>query len=618
MGWGVDIFDQFRCAMSKTREAYSIGTVSEFAISQAENGQKSDAPKAERPRKPCGRRGRVVRWWPLRATGHRLRHRHDAVGAVHVAIAVLVPLLEGGGAEHVGAADGQTADVEGPEQLPAPVQRTVAGVGALDVDLQAIAARGRGLGAELADAGGVGHRVPVRVVRRVGVRRVVRKVQTARVRGRDRRGADLGRGAGGGDEIAPVAVLVDAVVRDFGGAGVDPNVAVVAVRGVLDLARGHDAAPGGARGLVAEPVAVRVWPGLRAGEGHDVAVVVVRDAVAVVVHAVADLERVRVDGRVRVVAVVVVVDVAAGHLAHHDAAARVAVEVRVVVLEELLGVDHVVVGIVHRAIAVVVDGVAGLDAERVDGRVGVVAVGIVHDPAGAEAADERRGGRIAVAVEIRIGVGGDGRAGDGGVGVVAVLEHVGGLVDLDVLSGQRAGDDAETAGVERRGRIHVVVAVAVVVRTPGLGAAERGVAGVVGDREVQAVLDGRAGGQGLGRGHGVARAIANVENIGIVGVAAGAEEREQEPKGPKVADHDALRTTRAGGSSWVQNHAAHPGWLRATFDRFSADWEGSRLPWAYACENSEYSRKSWPMAGPRNLTNSCNIVKGCNAKRGQY
>jgi hypothetical protein len=61
-----------------------------------------------------------------------------------------------------------------------------------------------------------------------------------------------------------------------------------------------------------------------------------------------------------------------------------------------------------------------------------------------------------------------------------------------------------------------------------------------------------------------------------------------------------------------------PGIGRATFGRFSASWESSRLPWAYACENGEHSRKNRPIAGLRNLANTTRFVKGYNAKRGEY
>lgn len=48
----VFIFGQFRCASSKSREAYFIGTVSEFAMTQVENGQNKTVLQ-NRKRDPC-------------------------------------------------------------------------------------------------------------------------------------------------------------------------------------------------------------------------------------------------------------------------------------------------------------------------------------------------------------------------------------------------------------------------------------------------------------------------------------------------------------------------------------------------------------------------------------
>ena len=96
-------------------------------------------------------------------------------------------------------------------------------------------------------------------------------------------GAPVGRAGG---VVGAVAVLVDAVVTDVGGAGVDRGLAVVAVLAVD--ARASD--------RVARDEAVGVHVGL--GAGHA--------AVAVGVQAVADLISARVDGGIGVVAVHVV------------------------------------------------------------------------------------------------------------------------------------------------------------------------------------------------------------------------------------------------------------------------------------------------------------------------
>ncbi len=94
-----------------------------------------------------------------------------------------------------------------------------------------------------------------------------------------------------------VAILVHVErIADLGGTGVDAGVAVVAVGVVHHVADGHAARRGGDR-----EVAVRVAVGIRVERGA--AARLVDAAGAVVVHAVADLRRHRVDGGGGVVAV---------------------------------------------------------------------------------------------------------------------------------------------------------------------------------------------------------------------------------------------------------------------------------------------------------------------------
>ena len=226
-----------------------------------------------------------------------------------------------------------------------------------------------------------------------------------------------------------VAVIIVAVA-DLRRTGVDGRVAVVAVAVVIHRTAGL-LTGGDRRGAVAVTVDVGV-PGALAG---DVRVVVVHQAVAVVVQAVAllaveavgqpvavaveafvgaavtvvveaitELSSAGVDGRVGVVAVGVVRDVAGGGVAGCHRVGGVAVAVAVGV-EVPGGLAHgVVVVVIHQAVAVVVVAVAELGGAGVDGRVGVVAVGVVGHVAFGSVAGGHPSGRIAEAVAVGVGV----------------------------------------------------------------------------------------------------------------------------------------------------------------------------------------------------------------------
>ncbi len=164
----------------------------------------------------------------------------------------------------------------------------------------------------------------------------------------------------------PVAVVV-LIVAGLGRAGVVVVVVVVAVTGVADVAGGLTARAH-ARTAVPVPVIVAVLvPNARIGGG-----VFVRFAVAVVVHAVADLD-------------------------------RVGVHVDVAVITVLAGGETVAVEILilHRPVTVVVVGVvAGLGCTRIEIRVHVVAVTGVADVAGGLTA--RAHARTAVPVPVTV------------------------------------------------------------------------------------------------------------------------------------------------------------------------------------------------------------------------
>jgi hypothetical protein len=275
-------------------------------------------------------------------------------------------------------------------------------------------------------------------------------------------GAGIGAGAG---IRGPVAVVVD-VVAHLGGGGVDRSLPIVTVRCVGDIARGLVALDiGGAGVAVAVTVAIGV-PG-RGVRGR----VLVDGAVAVVVHAVADLGGVGVHRSVEVVAVRGVRNVGAA-----GAAGRVA---RVAVVTESIGVGVGVPGagiervvVIHRPVAVVVHAVADLVGVGIDGGVGVVAVVVVAEVPGGlgTGAGLLEGVAVTVAVEIIVGVVGDQQILVGGtvaVVVLAVADFLGagvvvgvGVVAVRSVRDRPRGLVAErvrSAGVTETVRVPVVV-----------------------------------------------------------------------------------------------------------------------------------------------------------------
>ena len=167
-----------------------------------------------------------------------------------------------------------------------------------------------------------------------------------------------------GGAVAVVVGGVRAVV--LVGAGVEGLVRVVAVATQLGVAAGLLAGLG--RGVV-QAVAVRVGVQVPGGEIDDVVVLVVLSAVAVVVHAVADLVGVRVHRRVVVVAVPALVGEPVDGHAAVDGAVVDAPAVLVGV-----GVPRAPACFVDLAVAVVVDLVADLLGARVGCGVVVIAV----------------------------------------------------------------------------------------------------------------------------------------------------------------------------------------------------------------------------------------------------
>ena len=323
-----------------------------------------------------------------------------------------------------------------------------------------------------------------------------------------------------------VAVVVDAihahVVGDLVHLGVDELVGIVAVPAGGFVARGLLALDQGRGAVVAVAVAVHVVVPLGGRRGVQVAVVVVDQAVAVVVDAVALLGGRGVDGAVAVVAVVRVAGVAAGHAAVLGAGGGVALAVTVGVLVEGRGDP-----LVGAAVAVVVDTVAHLGGRGVDRAVGVVAVQEVDYVAGGLAAlvGGARAVALAVAVGVRV-VGGRDPLVHGAVAVVVLRVAVLGgarvgagvvVVAVGAVAHVPAGGAAgavRAAGVAEavavavlvEGRLDPLVDVAVAV-VVDLVAGLRG-AGVHGAVAVVAVAGVRDVAAGLAAGHGPARAVA--------------------------------------------------------------------------------------------------------------
>lgn len=337
--------------------------------------------------------------------------------------------------------------------------------------------------------------------------------------------------------VAAVAVLVEAVRRHVGGAGVDAVVAVVAVGTGGDAFRG-----------VVVTVAVPVGIGLAGREGVG--------------------RRGTGEGvRVAVVAVGPVRDEAGGRFARRDRVGGVTEVVPVLVRVPGVGVHGVVVDV---DVAVVVDPVAGLDHRGVDRGRTIVAVAVVVRPPGGDLADQgHRTGTVAVAVHVAIGL--DARSTDAVVAVVTVPIDTGetGPGADTALHAGRTGADAIVVRIDVGGGVVVgdrgVVGPAVVDgdlgrrgdavpahtgiagrdaeagrRGPVEGVSRVDGVGVVAVRvgavrlaheltdRIDAVLDGRPGGDALRGRDDVAVAVANrVVGRGVGGTAGDREEADQ-------------------------------------------------------------------------------------------
>ncbi len=251
----------------------------------------------------------------------------------------------------------------------------------------------------------------------------------------------------------PVTVVVGAVAG-LGSAGIHRGAAIVTVGVVGHVAAGFLTSGGAAAGVAVAVAIVVCVPGARTRHAR---IVVVGQAVAVVVIAVADLAGTGVNGGVTVVAVAVIGDVAGGSIARDLAQAAVAVAVAVAVAIPGGGAHCVV--LVDGAVAVVVHAVAGLVRVGVDRAITVVTV-LARGPTVPVAVGVARGTIAVVVVGIRavclgrprvvvgvcvVAVAAVGRvaagllAGNGGVRVVAVAVAVpvsvpgGGVRDVVVL-----------------------------------------------------------------------------------------------------------------------------------------------------------------------------------------
>lgn len=432
----------------------------------------------------------------LEVVGHARLVGHDepVLARVYLGVHLELMALE----EGEGGADRSRSEHTRPRQLP-PVERVVD-----PEDLEHVAGTDRPIAGEAdqVDCGAVAVVVHAVVVDVDGVRvdggvAVVAVVAA----GRDGHvavavhvvGVGLARvagvGVGGTDQIAAVAVLVDAVLTDLGGTGVDAPVAIVAVRVVRDVAGRRGAGFSDDGGIA---VAIAVGVGVE-GELH----ALVDEAVAVVVHAVADFGGAVLDGRVGVVAV---------------RAVRIAITVAV-----RIGVfaGEVV------AVAVLVDGVvADLGGVRVDGGVDVVAVVAVEDPQAFRrnaATDScEHGSAVAVAIAVVVDDSGveatlvdlvvavvvEVVADFGGAGVDARTRVIAVRTAVGIAIGPIAGDDRVAIDTE---------AVTVGIGVPGLAAEHAGI-GVV-NEAVAVVVDIVAdfGGAGVDGGVGVVAVEAVVD-----------------------------------------------------------------------------------------------------------
>ena len=309
----------------------------------------------------------------------------DGVGAV---VAVQPPRRPAGGGGRGAAGEGGGGRAVAVAVEVGVPRDPVGRVGIFGREKAVAVAVDRGLDAGLGGAG-VTARValvavpPDRHVARGGAvagldpgQRAVAVAVTVRVPGGARAGV-----AGVSEVDTRVAVVIDAVAA-LGRAGVDRRVGLIAVAADGDRARGADEAVAGGERRGASAVAVGVdEPGAGLlGLGGDVGVLVVGEAVAVVVEAVAELGGGGVDGGVRFVAVVAEGGVAGGAyagVADGVGAGGVAVAVIVEVLEPQRGVlvgREVPVVVVDLAVAVVVEAVADLFLIGVQISIGVVAV----------------------------------------------------------------------------------------------------------------------------------------------------------------------------------------------------------------------------------------------------
>ena len=262
---------------------------------------------------------------------------------------------------------------------------------------------------------------------------------------------------------------------------VDQRIAVVAVPAADHAHRGRNTAPPAAH---RSPVAVAI----RVEEPVHVAGVLVDRSVAVVVLEIADLDR-RGDrpvGGVHVGLHVAAIDPRQSTAGGGNA---------IVVLIGTAG-DHVLVG---QAIAIVVDRVAVVVVVAgPDGDVCVVAVEGPRDPTGRDRAADDEVVRVAVEIEVVVGVPGDLFGGLVDIGVAVVVlgvaylgsAHVGARIRIvAVVVGLRPTLHSRTPHRRRRAVVAVAVVVGVGIRGDGDRLIDHGVAVVV---RAVAELRGRA------------------------------------------------------------------------------------------------------------------------------
>ena len=189
-----------------------------------------------------------------------------------------------------------------------------------------------------------------------------------------------------------VTVVIEAVVGDIGGTGVDREDRIVAVRAAGCVATRHRAVRAMRVGEIAVAVAVAVQ--VRDG-GRET---LVHGAVAVVIEAIARLASTRIDAARRIVAVSAHISVADRSAACHRGRRRHTVPIAVAIQVE--GRLH---ALVRGTVTVVVRGVARLGRAGVNRAARVVAVRVVDNHAGRHAA--RTGSRTrAVPIQVTIGV----------------------------------------------------------------------------------------------------------------------------------------------------------------------------------------------------------------------